>query len=462
MVNGVGRWVCLIQVLSFEKTWHWRDYVVCVCVYLWMGRMGGMARKAPADIEHSSVNPCPGEDLRGKVYERRMFPFSYPHHIRWKRKDIDGVVFEFNSRRNRKGRFMDPKVHNEKIDGPKPEMEKGTSTNVASPSMRLWGFKLRNVSWWLAFFFMAGSFMWMLNGCYGLGWFSTNQKWGGPITGYFGGALFVAGAYFGVLEVLNSPHKVYTGYDIIYDNENGKKVRWLKPVNTPYPPLLPFLCIEKLESPAKDEHHEVVRCSDEHCNRRRFRWFGVEEHSPAFVAAMLNMIGATLYCVPAILDTPTFFDSVYYLAYWVPQIISSVLFALASCIYMAESSGTRYGPRFFDLGYESGLWNLIGSLGFLLSAIFGILQSDSPNIEKYGVSLSGFLGSTGFFIGSYFSMLECLNQHSISVFNVQKQDLHHSVNYFNAIKSHKFFKHLSTQHVVDLEPATATAPLEKL
>lgn len=55
--------------------------------------------------------------------------------------------------------------------------------------------------------------------------------------------------------------------------------------------------------------------------------------------------------------------------------MGSVAFIVSSWIMMIEEQDNLWKPKFGRMGWESAFWNLIGSWGFLLSAVFGYLAN---------------------------------------------------------------------------------------
>jgi len=64
------------------------------------------------------------------------------------------------------------------------------------------------------------------------------------------------------------------------------------------------------------------------------------------------------------------------------------------------------------MGWHVGFWNILGSVGFTLSAIFGLVYSpDQEGDRRWGVQLSTYLGTWSFLIGSYVQFVEASNMH---------------------------------------------------
>lgn len=97
--------------------------------------------------------------------------------------------------------------------------------------------------------------------------------------------------------------------------------------------------------------------------------------------------------------------------YWqLTAVIGSVGFVISSFLLLLEVQHHWWEPRPFDIGWQGtqhsehvaplttvGLWNVIGSVGFLLCAAFGYSSSHGM---KYQSALSTFWGSCAFLLGS--------------------------------------------------------------
>jgi hypothetical protein len=106
--------------------------------------------------------------------------------------------------------------------------------------------------------------------------------------------------------------------------------------------------------------------------------------------------------------------------FWVPQVIGGTGFIIArynlasfllirgSLLFMLETQGTWYNIRPFSLGWNCGFWNLVGSIGFTICGIFGILDANAW--AAYQSGLATFWGSWAFLLGSVCQWIEALNR----------------------------------------------------
>ncbi len=67
------------------------------------------------------------------------------------------------------------------------------------------------------------------------------------------------------------------------------------------------------------------------------------------------------------------------------------------------------------IGWQVGLWNLVGAVGFFLCGIFGLINNHpqwaDAKLNYWGAAFSTFWGSIAFLLASYLMLLEILNRH---------------------------------------------------
>ncbi|KAK3370259.1 hypothetical protein B0H63DRAFT_454452 [Podospora didyma] len=139
-----------------------------------------------------------------------------------------------------------------------------------------------------------------------------------------------------------------------------------------------------------------------------------------FLACLSQMIGATIFWIAGFTGLPPIYDALSVPAtngiYWLPQVVGGTGFIVSSIFFMAEVQEKWYIPAPKLLGWHIGLWNLVGAIGFTLCGALGF-ASEQPGIE-YALTLSTFIGSWAFFIGSVIQWFESLDKYPISVGNV--------------------------------------------
>lgn len=97
--------------------------------------------------------------------------------------------------------------------------------------------------------------------------------------------------------------------------------------------------------------------------------------------------------------------------YWAPQVAGALCFVASSLLFMVEAQPRGWlVPAPTSIGWQVGFWNLVGSVGFLLSGAFGLLYP-TGRLQVGGTAASTFWGSYAFLIGSYLQLLESVNKH---------------------------------------------------
>jgi len=95
----------------------------------------------------------------------------------------------------------------------------------------------------------------------------------------------------------------------------------------------------------------------------------------------------------------------YDVLFWGAQIVGAFFLTVSSILMVLEVQKHWYAILPFNLSWHIGFWNIIGSVGFLLSGIFGLTP-----ITYWGTSFSTYWGSYAFLLGSYLQWYETLNK----------------------------------------------------
>lgn len=137
-----------------------------------------------------------------------------------------------------------------------------------------------------------------------------------------------------------------------------------------------------------------------------------------FLASITMTIGATVFYVSGILSLPGVYDhlsqGVLDGVYWMTYLVGGVLFIISSVLYVLEVQPKWYIPAPKVLGWHIGVWNLIGSIGWTLSAAFGYCSSSASWCD-YQSDLSLIWASIAFTIGSALLWYESLDKYPIII-----------------------------------------------
>lgn len=137
-------------------------------------------------------------------------------------------------------------------------------------------------------------------------------------------------------------------------------------------------------------------------------------HEIGFIASISLTIGATMFYISAICALPGINNhmsvSVTWGVYWLARLLGAVLFVFSSVLSITETQSTWYTPAPYLLGWHIGVWNLIGSIGWTLSAS---LRYCSASWCVYQGDLTVVWASAALLIGSLLQMYEALEKHPI-------------------------------------------------
>lgn len=326
-----------------------------------------------------------------------------------------GVKVHWNSRQHRKNRYAIAQKPDGKVVRPLRPWWR----------YRLFGFDWDSISWWIAQFFFWGSICWVVNGWY-LFLPTSNEKvdlYVAAYTGLAGGTLFWFGAWLSIVEALNTgievrlPHEAHLALhhdlEATADKVHGMHSHHAVAAGLDEPATTSCCPKQTVASEVGS-----VSTSASGASREKFRWWGTEWHDIGFVAVILQFIGATLFefavilAVPGVLpeETPTRYAA-WDATVWTFQTVGAWGFIISAGIFMFETQRKWYILAPLSLGWQIGLWNLIGALGFEASAVFGYLAAPRDVAQRWGTAFSTYWGGWGFLIGSYFQLLECLNKH---------------------------------------------------
>ena len=266
----------------------------------------------------------------------------------------------WRSRDHRKGR------HPEQVDEGKRREEQ------QKKRFRWWGFELWNISYLVAIFYLLGSIAWVINGFFvflpSISSRVREMNEGSGVSAFVGGSLFQCGSLAMILEALNRESSVCFGKAL--DDKLG--------------------------------HHRKQRHGE-------WKWVGARWNEIGYDASVLQMFAATVFYISTITGIPGVIDmNNVGLAdgiFWTPQAIGGTGFVLASLAFIFETQPTWWKIQPTTIGWHVGVFNLIGSAGFLLCGVFGYFTWGT-----YQSGCSTFWGSWAFLIGSYLQLLECLNR----------------------------------------------------
>ena len=337
------------------------------------------------------------EHLIDDCVEKHSIGRFKPHHRIFHSKKY-GYKVEWWSRDHRKNRH--PKIVSLEDHETSAHVENSTDP------IRFWGWEWWNISWWVAQFFFWGSVVWTVNGSLAM-WPLPDVQLQNLLSGwtaFTGGLIFIFGGYAAFLEVINQHKKIQLGHllkqhEIKTEKSNlTKKIHSMKPLTG------------KQELRLMKHKLRIVRAN--------WKFYGYEKGDWGWWLNTAQLIGALVFftacitSVPGVLPDNCFFQNS---LYWMPQVVGAVFFIIASWMAMREVQLKLFSFPIFKIGWQVGLWNLVGAIGFFLCGLFGLITNTpglrTSSINYWGASFSTFWGSIAFLVASYLMLIEILNRH---------------------------------------------------
>ena len=140
----------------------------------------------------------------------------------------------------------------------------------------------------------------------------------------------------------------------------------------------------------------------------RFRLFGWRPHDIGWLSCALQFIGTILFnfnTFDAMLPSLNWFQQD--LLIWAPNIIGSVLFLASGYFAFIESCHGYWAWKAASISWWVVFINLLGCVGFMISALLAMVLPGDPNIEFVHMSiLFTLLGAICFFVGSLLMLPE--------------------------------------------------------
>jgi len=338
----------------------------------------------------------------------------HPRKVVFYDESCDGY-FTYHSRGHRKHRLME--------FTPKDEQQ----VQFVPHAPRFFSLQWSNISWHVAVLFSLGSICWIVNGQYALTQSSSSNIINAEgYSALIGGLLFWAGAYFAVLEALNVSKNLNFGvavHELVHDLEKRDSKHSYKHYHMDRlkkmhknPDNLRFQHMKSFKVTLCDYETDAGNAKETSVLPATWKWWGYIP-SIGFIAAFLQFIGATFFAIAVICGVPGVIGATEWQLQqafiWTMQCAGSVFFVISSWMMMVEEQENWYMPALGRIGWHASFWNLIGSIGFLLSAIFGYLANWKGNgtvcCQLWGTAFNTYYGSWAFMIASALLYYEVLN-----------------------------------------------------
>jgi hypothetical protein len=144
---------------------------------------------------------------------------------------------------------------------------------------------------------------------------------------------------------------------------------------------------------------------------RRLSLFGWRPHDIGWLSCALQFVGTILFnfnTFDAMIPSLNWFQQD--LVIWAPNIVGSILFLASGYLAFIETCHTYWAWKPGSISWWVVFTNLLGCVGFMISALFAIVLPGLPNIEAITVSVMFTLfGAIGFLAGSLLMLPEMIS-----------------------------------------------------
>jgi hypothetical protein len=131
-------------------------------------------------------------------------------------------------------------------------------------------------------------------------------------------------------------------------------------------------------------------------------FFGCRPHDIGWLSSVLQFVGTILFNIntlDAMLPSLTWFQQD--LVIWAPNIVGSILFLASGYLAFIETCHAHWAWKPKSISWWVVFTNLLGCVGFMISALFAIVLPGTPNLEAVTLAvLFTLLGAIGFLVGS--------------------------------------------------------------
>jgi hypothetical protein len=136
--------------------------------------------------------------------------------------------------------------------------------------------------------------------------------------------------------------------------------------------------------------------------QRRVTLFGWRPHDVGWLSCALQFVGTILFnfnTFDAMIPSLNWFQQD--LVIWVPNIVGSILFLASGYLAYIETCHAHWAWQPKSVSWWVVFTNLLGCVGFMVSAVFAIFLPGPPHLKAVTISiLFTLLGAIGFFVGS--------------------------------------------------------------
>ncbi len=146
-----------------------------------------------------------------------------------------------------------------------------------------------------------------------------------------------------------------------------------------------------------------------------WKFFGWQPSDIGWLSSALQFVGTILFnfnTFDAMLPSLDWFSQD--LLVWVPDIIGSILFLVSGYLAFIETCHTYWAWQPNSSSWWVVFTNLLGCIGFMVSAVLAIVLPGTPSIEVVHLSIFfTLLGAIGFLVGSLLMLPETAFEHDV-------------------------------------------------
>jgi hypothetical protein len=140
----------------------------------------------------------------------------------------------------------------------------------------------------------------------------------------------------------------------------------------------------------------------------RTELFGWQPHDIGWLSCIFQFVGTLLFNINTFDAMLVGLDWLQQdLAIWAPDFIGSVLFLASGYLAFVETCHARFAWQPESLSWWVTFANLLGCVGFMISAFFAFVPQQQPMIDAAAISIVfTLIGALGFLTGSLLMLLE--------------------------------------------------------
>lgn len=365
----------------------------------------------------NKIETSPTDNIDGPAQSRRKPDRKVWIHHRHKR-NVPRRFTPENAMKHLKPHKRTNKKDESDVEAQTEDDETAPSTFWQNIAIMLTTFPYWNMAFWSGWCYSIGSIMFIIDGLFS--WvpiafpeteFSGEEKWAVPLLFFFGACLYQIGGVMAYLEAINDGCFAGSAMKrLLKDHQDIEKELLDAKLHVFFGHLIPH----HHDDDGNDEEHETPADPDagwktltkegstpediynetkEKVERRggvdeggeergqmtgymKWQWYPTWNalktyhiYELGYVACTIQLFGVTLYGVTSVVILPGIFDSLAWwqeiAAYWVPQVVASCCFLIASIMFTIMAQDKWNKPKWGAVSWWIGIWAQIGSVGFL-------------------------------------------------------------------------------------------------